>query len=179
MKRDMRHAARLAALDPRHRRRIFRDVRRLTSFTEDIQHAGLKPGGRTLGWRLIRGGPIARLLGRRSVVLLRRVRFGGAEPLCIENTYLPGELADAVRKAGLAGSLYEFMKGLGREPALSHELMDVRGATREETRLLKMRPGRPIVQIARLAFDRRGRPDEFTRNVLRGDRYLFYFELRR
>jgi GntR family transcriptional regulator len=158
---------------------IFRDVRRLTSFTEDIRAARLAPGARVLSKRRVATPRFCRLLRRRRVIELRRLRLADGVPVCIENTLLPVEFWSRLERADLTRSLYRWLAAHGERLTWSKELMDARMPTGPEARLLQLPRGVPVVSIARLAYDERGRACEFTENVLRADRYCFYFELRR
>jgi len=159
---------------------IFRDVQRLTSFTEDIRAAGMRPGGRVLAMRETTDARVCRLLKRPRLLYLKRLRLADGRPICIENTYLPLDVRPLLEGADLGRqSLYRLLQRRGESLSWSKELMEGRVPTAEEARLMRILRRVPVVSIARLAFDRRGRPCEFTENVLRADRYLFYFELRR
>ena len=130
-----------------------------------------------LSLRMARPALPCRLLRRRRVLELKRLRFADRFPVCLENTYLPMELAGAVGGRGLRESLYAALARRGERLVRSEEILRVRAATPAERRLLRLPATVPVVEIARLAFDRAGRPREFTRNVLHGERYLYYFEL--
>jgi GntR family transcriptional regulator len=160
-------------------KRIFRDVQRLTSFTEDIRAARMRPGGVLVRRRLVRDARVGAMLGESRVVELVRVRTADGRRICIENTFLPASTWPLVRDADLTRSLYGLLEGHGERLATSRELLEARMATASERRLLGVSRALPVVSIARLAFDGRGRPREYTENVLRADRYLFAFALRR
>jgi len=160
-------------------KRIFRDVRRLTSFTEDIRAARMRPGGVLVRRRLVRNARVCARLRERRVVELVRVRTADGRRICIENTFLPEAAWPLVRDADLTRSLYRLLESRGERLATSRELLEARMATAGERRLLGVSRPLPVVSIAREAFDAKGRVREFTENVLRADRYLFRFELTR
>ena len=159
--------------------RIYRNVQRLTSFSEDIIQAGRKPSARPLSIKNVRPKKVCQLLRQKTVLELRRLRFADKNPVCIEVTYLPLRFSRILSKENLCGSLYEHLGKSGEHLKMSEELLMVRRATNYEQSLFRMPSTVPVVEIFRLALNDAGQPAELTRNVLRGDRYLFHFKLKR
>lgn len=160
--------------------RIFRDVERLTSFTEDIVAAGFRPGSRTVSLQLSHSARACALLAADEVVELLRVRTADQAAICLEHTFLPRRAWDLVRQQNLdTGSLYSLLEDHGERIVRSEELLSSRLATPEELHLLQREGPLAVVVIARVCFDDREQAIEFTENVLAADRYVFRFGLRR
>jgi GntR family transcriptional regulator len=162
------------------RGRIFRDVERLTSFTEDIEASGHTAGSRTLARRLARGIKACEVLGLDEVVALSRLRMADGRPICIEHTFLPPRTWPHLQGEEIEGGpLYRLLERQGERIARSEELLEVRLATAEEAALLGCAAPIAVAAIARVCFDEHGTPVEFTENVLAGERYVFRFALGR
>src|SRR5262249_20849146 len=119
---------------------------------------------------------ISALMRQKRLLRLERLRYADHAPVCIETTYL-AECDRAWLDPRRLGSLYRLLAKYGKTLVRSEELVRVRAATAREARLLRIERRAPVIEIRRLASDRRGQPLEFTINVLRADRYAFRLEL--
>ena len=160
--------------------RIFRDVERLTSFSEDICAAGRTPGSRTLRLGLVSGRTIDGKLGDGEIVELVRVRSADAAPICIERTYLPRRTWALLEHAKLdRQSLYTLLEEHGERIVRSEEHLIARLASAQELDWLSLSGPAAVTAIARLCFDDTGEAVELTENGLLGDAYVFRFALSR
>lgn len=112
---------------------------------------------------------------RSRLVHIERLRFAGDEPLALDRSWLPAEIARPLLKADLRqGSLYDALA----------ELCDVRvagGAEHigpvvphpAERSLLRLPQGEAAFAVDRVVHDSAGRPLEWRRSLIRGDRYTF------
>ena len=116
-----------------------------------------------------------KLTQRDQVILIRRLRSIGDEPVVIETTCHPYQLFPELLHMDLTDqSIYTIL----------HEQYDARPqgaldsfvasiASAEEARLLEIEPGEPVMRFQRVGFTSQDLPMEFTRSVYRADRYQF------
>jgi GntR family transcriptional regulator len=160
--------------------RIERNPADLMGFEEDIRRTGFVPETRVLRREWVSPpADVAEALGiAEGTEVLRLYRRGtiGGRPLWIEDRYMLRTLASRLRARDF--TVPSLLSTLAREHGLTVDRARVRiaarGATREEARLLGLRPGGPVL-VAEFAVQADGRPAQFVRARFRPDRYAFAF----
>jgi GntR family transcriptional regulator len=155
--------------------RVQDQLRRLTSFTEDMQLRGLSTESRVLDFQVVRDKEVAQKMGiseDEELVQLRRLRFVEGGPVAIQNAFVRHRFCPGIVKRGLVeGSLYKTLEeGYGLKLGRGVQTVEAKPADDYEADLLKLRLGQPV-----LIFN--NEPLEYTRSSYRGDRYRFIIEL--
>ena len=157
----------------------------LTSFSEDIEKRGQRPGSRLLDARIISAsGRLAQALQipvGASLVMLRRVRLANEQPVALEVSHLvashcPDLLArfDFERE-----SLYHVLRThYNIRLVYANQELGARLATPEEAQMLKVEVNSPILSMVRVTYIEDQRPIEYVESAYRGDRYKFRARLR-
>jgi GntR family transcriptional regulator len=150
----------------------------LTSFSEDMRSRGLAPGSReVIVSREPAGAEVAFALEispRTEVLHFHRIRTADNSPMCIEDSYIPSDLAPGLLESTVDGSLYEVLEGrfhlrLDRaEQTIRATVLDLKDAEQLES----VEFG-PAFDVHRVAFDARGRRIEYASSLYRGDRYFY------
>ncbi len=161
--------------------RRFDQVPRLTGFAEEMQRRGMKPESRTLLARVESAGPgVARALeievGDR-VAHWQRLRIADAQPMCLEDAYLPLALVPDLLEH-LPASLYAELDRRNLSPTWGEDSIEAGVPTPPETELLNLEPGQPVLRVARRAFHDTV-PVEVSRSVYRADRFKLWVPLSR
>jgi GntR family transcriptional regulator len=114
-----------------------------------------------------------------QVVMLKRLRLAGTEPMGIQTAYIPFDLAPGLAsKAMENGSLYEILQtSYALAPTKAQETYFAVLVEGEDARLLSVPEGSPGLAAERISYLSGGRPLEFTTSVMRGDRYRIKLEL--
>lgn len=166
------------------RRRLFGSVNLLGSFSGEARAQGRAPTTRLIDAELVEPEPELRrtlqIGGGRSAIRVRRVRMLDGEPVSLQTAYLPAYLCSAVLEADLATtSLYKLLReACGLTPAEGKEVLSATVLDAWEAEVLGSTPGQPAFLLKRLTTDVKGRPVEFVKSVLRGDRFSFQASLR-
>jgi GntR family transcriptional regulator len=109
------------------------------------------------------------------VILIRRLRSTNNFPLVIENTYHPFErFPDLLNMDFTNRSIYRVLQD--RYQVRVHQAQDsfVAGvADVEESKLLEIEDGAPVMRYQRIGLDSEGVPIEFTRSIYNADRFQF------
>ena len=156
---------------PAHRR-----ANRLMTFSQEMRRRGRVPSSRILA-RAIRPSTTAEatalgLAPREPIVHLRRLRCADAVPIVVESTVLIGRCAAAVMTADLeAGSLHDTLTGAGFRLRRGTGTIAAAAATAEDSRLLGLRPGDPLLVERRVIEDGHGHRIEATESRYGADRY--------
>lgn len=153
-------------------------VRQLTSFSQDLQEEGWRPGSVVLKitkeaadaevaahLQLDPGTPIRRV---------ERLRTAGEEPIAHEIAHLPEPLPDLDVQLERWGSLYRTLREVyGIELEAVEDIVETALADPVEASLLGVDTGLPMLLVQRTGWDTDGRIVEWTRSVFRGDRFRF------
>src|ERR1700704_2420241 len=103
---------------------------------------------------------------------LERLRLAGGEPLLLEQVHLPAERFPGLLASDLEhNSLYELLtERYGTSIVRAREAIEPVLLRTREAGLLDQLPGRPALLIEGIAYAADGRPIEFARSYVRGDR---------
>jgi GntR family transcriptional regulator len=109
-----------------------------------------------------------------ELVHLRRLRFAGDEPLAVDDSWLPPAVAGFLLEADLQqGSLYEFLsQRAGIVVTGGSERIAAAEPDAATRKLLTLPRGEAVLSIERLVVSD-GRPIEWRRSTVRGDRFAF------
>ncbi len=165
--------------------RVQHSLSELTSFTDEIQRRGQKPGSILLVSELIRGSDEVRqqlrLTDEEQVVRLERIRTVDDQPVIYEVAYLPYPRATGVyqQAADLSGySLYALMTAEGLTPYLSEQTLCGDLPSAREADLLRLHSERPGMRSTSTLFDQTGSPIACIQSFSVSDRYPIQMTLR-
>ncbi|MGC9529337.1 MAG: GntR family transcriptional regulator [Candidatus Bipolaricaulaceae bacterium] len=159
-------------------------LRRLTSFTEDMHLRGLSSHTRTLSLHLVHDSEVTQKLNtapEEELVRLQRLRYVEGEPIALQTAFVRHRYCPGLAERQLTeGSLYktleeEYDLRLGR----ALQTVEAKPADEYEAKLLQVGIGQPVLVLERLTFLWDGTPIEYVRSTYRGDRYRFTVELNR
>ncbi|MDS1270425.1 GntR family transcriptional regulator [Lipingzhangella sp. LS1_29] len=149
---------------------------RLTSFTEDMRNRGFVPGAEDL----VRGvtparASLARMLGIDTgspVHSIERLRTADGEPMAIERSHVPVDLAPGLEHRSLAGrSLYQLLEEeYGLILDSGEQVIEAGVCDANDTRLLGLAPNSPVLLLRRRSFAN-GTCVELAASTYRADRY--------
>jgi DNA-binding GntR family transcriptional regulator len=148
----------------------------LTSLFDDLARGGQEPATKVLDYQI---GPASdevaqhlNLAPGTEVVMMRRLRSSGGQPLALMTNHLPATLAPDPAELEQSG-LYQALRSRGVHIRLARQRIGAKAADREEARLLDEKPKAPLLVMNRTAFDDSGRIVEYGSHVYRASRYSF------
>jgi GntR family transcriptional regulator len=166
-------------------RKITQQLIRLTGFTEDIRARGQRPGTKVLSaemrpadeataekLRIDHGTPIFRL---------QRLRLADDEPLAIELSQISFKGCERLLEEDLEkNSLYRVLETNHGIPLMeADQELEAGLAGNEESQLLKISVGSPVLFTRRVTYTERNQPIEYAKAVYCGNKYTFYTHLKR
>jgi GntR family transcriptional regulator len=163
--------------------KMERDLSRLSSFTDEMLHRGLKPDSTVLDARTMTAkGSVARSLDLspgEEVIYLERIRFADGVPLMLEKTFLPYKLFPNLLSQDLARqSLYDLIaQEYEISLAKARETLEPVIMSDREAECLTVEKGAPGLLLELIAYSDDGTPVEYTKAVVRGDRCKYYIEM--
>jgi GntR family transcriptional regulator len=156
----------------------------LVGFSEDIASRGQRPGARVLRFEVV---PAPSIVARElhlaegdRVVVLKRLRLADGVPMAVETVHAPESMFPGLVKESLENrSFYALLeRRYGIRPARAWQDWQAVACPRPDAKLLGIRAGSPVLQIGRTTFEPGGRAFEYLASFFRGDRYVYYAELR-
>jgi len=162
--------------------RIVRDLSSTLSFAEEMQLHGLEPRTTLLGAAVVRAseGAATALHLPPGAPTYRLERLRGAEnlPLLLEQVELPAEQFPDLLTADLEhGSLYDFLATrYGCRIVRLRETIEPVLPPAREARILNESRRRPMLLLVGTAFAEDGRPVEYSRTYVPGERSKFLIE---
>src|ERR1039458_1295608 len=161
------------------RRKFDEGARELTSFTEEMRRHNLKATSRVLA-QFEAEPPVAgalRLPDKSPVLILKRLRLAGAEPLGVQIAHIPAALVPGLQLSDRM-SLYEVLQThYHLYPARARETYVAALADASTAQLLEIPVGSPVFGVERVTLMPNERPFEFVRSTVRGDRYSIVLDL--
>ncbi len=154
--------------------RIERPLDGAMSFTEEMQRRGLDPQTRLLVARPEAATEIVAAAldvePGSPTLYLERLRLANGTPLLLEMVHLPAERFPGLLASDLEhNSLYEPVTRV-------REALEPVQLSAREARVLDLRPRALALLVEGVAYDDAGRPVEFGRTLVRGDRTRYYIE---
>jgi GntR family transcriptional regulator len=159
--------------------------RELKSFTAEMQGHGLRATSQVLAQGLVSAdAEIAAYLGIAAgavVFRLHRLRLAEAEPMGLQTAYVPTQLAPGIEQVPFTNaSLYEVLaKRYAVYPAAARETHQAIAVPEDAAPLLRVPAGSPALMAERLTTLADGRPLEYVKSIMRGDRYKIVLDLAR
>jgi GntR family transcriptional regulator len=114
-----------------------------------------------------------------AIELIERLRMANGEPLVLELSYVPLDMAAYLDAATLEqGAIYDAWEQHGGRITHAHETIRPVTLERRAARLLGVPARSPAFAVDRVTWMGE-RPVEFQQSLVRGDRYLYTVDLRR
>jgi GntR family transcriptional regulator len=159
--------------------KLTHELNAISSWTEQLRALGYNPrtAKRTSG-EIAPPRRVAHALAlapAEKVIMLRRTRLVGDEPLSLMTNYIPSRLVPNFnQQAEGAESLYELLEQrYNLIPHRATDTVETRAATDEEAETLGIEPWSPILVVTRLSYLADGSPLELAIAISRGDRYQY------
>ena len=156
-------------------REFHRLVARSTGLSGQLGRQGLTVTTQVLRWEQVAAAEAAAELGVERVLLLERLRSVAGEPLAHIRTWLPLPLCAPLADVDLTdASLHEVVRErLGVTPVSGRRQVRAVAADGDLARLLRARPGEPLLLLEGLTLTDGGLPLELFATWHRADRVVF------
>jgi GntR family transcriptional regulator len=145
--------------------------------SEEMRRRGLVPSARILSRQTVRAeievAQALRLQNEETVYSIKRLRLVNGDAVAIVDSYLPTRLFPNIDQQNLEDrSLYSiFEKVYNRRLQWAEEVIGAVSAREDEARILDAAPGSALLLIKETTFDINRIAIEYSKSLLRGDRY--------
>jgi GntR family transcriptional regulator len=165
-------------------RKIEQLLKRLTSFTEDMEARGLTPGSELIHFDIIPAtSQIANQLSIQEdvpVYEIKRIRLADGIPMALETIYISANLIKGLTEAIVNQSLYAHIEGqLNLRIDRAQQVIESAIASPIEAEYLKINQGAPVMLIQQNTYLQDGTPVEYVNSAFRADRYKFIIQMKR
>jgi GntR family transcriptional regulator len=165
-------------------RKIEQILKRLSSFTEDMEARGLTPGSKLIHFDIIPAtSQIANQLSIQvdiPVYEIKRIRLADGIPMALETNYISANLIQGLTEAIVNQSLYAHIEGqLNLRIDTAQQVIESAIASKIEAEYLNINTGAPVMLIQQSTYLQDGTPVEFVNSVFRADRYKFIIQMKR
>ncbi|MGM0930742.1 MAG: GntR family transcriptional regulator [Actinomycetota bacterium] len=156
---------------------------KLTSYSEEMQRRGMVPDARVLSFEQIGATPlVARELQieeGQPVVRFRRQLLADAEPMSVDENFIPAQRVPGILDEGPPSSLYNVLsERYGLIMEWGEDTIEATAAQPSIARLLNVDIGSPLLKIQRHAYVSKTMVD-FSISYYRADRYKLWVPLQR
>ncbi|AYM78911.1 MULTISPECIES: GntR family transcriptional regulator [Janthinobacterium] len=161
--------------------RIEQPLSNLSSFSEQLQQRGYRPGSRWLKREVVIASSDEQLsLGlaqNTKVARLERLRLADDVVMAYEVSVLPFSVVPD--PAAMGDSLYEYLSSIKKAPVRALQHIRAMNATDVLAKQLGIPDGQAVLFITRIAYLETGEAVELTHSYCRSDHYDFVAEMRR
>jgi len=164
---------------------IQRGVAKLTSFSEEIEARGMKPGVRLLALRREpAAGRVAHALQLEPgapIWMVERLRLADGESIALNISYLRLPESVALTEAELTRetSLWGLLERKGVRMAAADKTIEATVADEDQAFHLQVPRGAPLLLVEGVIYGGDGTPIEFHQIIGRADRYKYYLHVTR
>ncbi|MCH6267261.1 GntR family transcriptional regulator [Neobacillus citreus] len=156
----------------------------LYSFSKGFKEKGMVPNDIVIDIREVKPTPEImeelQVTNEEHVIEMKRLRCVDDDPYILESSFFPKRVVPNMEPLKRVGetSLYDLLEAefniIVNRAIEAFEPVLIRP---DESEFLKTEAGKPALLLERTAFDTSGKPVEFCRSIVRGDRCRFYTEL--
>ena len=155
--------------------KLERDLSRVVGVPALLRAQGMTSGSRIMSTGLAVADEDTRaalgLTDGAYVVDLVRIRLADGTPISLEHVRLPAGMFPGLLDLPLGGSLYELLREhFNTTPGESVERIEVTTAAADESTILGVEPGAPLISITRTTKDTSGVVFEYSSDLFRADR---------
>ena len=167
------------------RNKISRELTRLTSFTEDMNHLGKSVSSKIIKFqKIISSTPISEKFGfteNSPLLYIYRIRSVDEEPVAINISYinLPAGINISEDELNVAGSIYALLERKGVPPLESDRTLEAIEASEERAKVLNIQVGSPLLMVEGLVYTYNQHIIEFHQVISVGKRYKYKIHLNR
>lgn len=154
----------------------------MTSFSRQMRSRGMVPGSETLEFRRLSAGRqqarALRVPVDTPIISFTRLRTADGEPVGLETTRVPADLAPGLGPIDLDGSWYDLLaERYGITIMAGQSTIEPTMLSADEAARLRTEPGSPAFHLDGVSFSTTGRVVSCGTGVFRGDRFQLTTDL--
>jgi GntR family transcriptional regulator len=166
------------------RGRLTSQLGRVTSFTDQVCQAGLRPSSQVLVATVIKAseaqGKVCeglRVPPTESVIWIKRLRSADHTPFAIQSVFLLPRRCPGILDEDLSQLTKLYQEKYGVQLASAEESLRMSWARTEEAKLLRLPRNAPVMIRERISFDQNGSPFEVLHSVEVAGRFEYRYHI--
>ncbi len=169
--------------------RLVERLGRLTGFAEEMAQQGYIPSASLLHVKDMGESDkldssmdflVPELSGEIPLVNITRIRLADEEPIAIEYSFWPKDIANILSQEDLSSiAFYAVLERNGVYLQYADENISAINANQDDAKYLKVQEGSALIEMRRFTYDVNQRLIEYTCTRYRGDRYTYHVKLHR
>ncbi|WP_010284686.1 GntR family transcriptional regulator [Bacillus timonensis] len=163
-------------------KKFEKNVKGLTSFSEDMRSRGFEPGTRVLDFTVIEADTLIatklQLEEGSKVYEIECLRLADQQPIAFEVFYMSEDLVPGLTREVAENSIYRFVEGeIGLHITSGVQELEATTAHKREASNLGIKVGDPVLYIQQITYIEHQQPLEFVKSYYRADRYKYKVEM--
>ncbi|MEK5440371.1 MULTISPECIES: UTRA domain-containing protein [unclassified Fredinandcohnia] len=163
-------------------KKFEKNVRGLTSFSEDMRSRGLEPGTKVLDFIVIEADSLIasklQIEEGAKVYQIERLRLADQQPIAFEVFYMSEDLVPGLTKEVAEHSIYRYVESeIGLHLTSGVQELEATTAYKREAAALGIKVGAPVLYIQQISYLEGQQPLEFVKSYYRADRYKYKVEM--
>ena len=163
-------------------KKFEKNVRGLTSFSEDMRSRGLEPATQVLDFTVIEADQLIasklQVEEGSKVYQIERLRLANQQPIAFEVFYMSEDLVPGLTKEVAVHSIYRYVEDeIGLHITSGVQELEATTAHKREASALGIKTGAPVLYIQQITHLESQQPLEFVKSYYRADRYKYKVEM--
>lgn len=163
-------------------KKFEKNVRGLTSFSEDMRSRGLEPGTQVLDFIIIEADSLIasnlQIEEGAKVYQIERLRLADQQPIAFEVFYMSEDLVPGLTREVAGHSIYRYVESeIGLHLTSGVQELEATTAHKREASALGIKVGAPVLYIQQITYLEGQQPLEFVKSYYRADRYKYKVEM--
>ncbi|MFS0864821.1 GntR family transcriptional regulator [Fredinandcohnia sp. 179-A 10B2 NHS] len=165
-------------------KKFEKNVKGLTSFSEDMRSRGMEPGTTVLDFAVLEADTLTssklEIEEEATVYQIKRLRLADEQPIAFEIFYMPTELVPGLTMEVAENSIYRYVESeIGLHIVSGVQELEATVAQKEVASALGIKVGEPVLYIQQVSLTENNKPLEFVKSFYRADRYKYKVEMTR
>lgn len=165
-------------------KKFEKNVKGLTSFSEDMRSRGMEPGTTVLDFAVLEADTLTssklEIAEDATVYQIKRLRLADEQPIAFEIFYMPTELVPGLTMEVAENSIYRYVENeIGLHIVSGVQELEATVAQKEVASALGIKVGEPVLYIQQVSLTENNKPLEFVKSYYRADRYKYKVEMTR
>jgi GntR family transcriptional regulator len=163
-------------------KKFEKNVRGLTSFSEDMRSRGFEPGTQVLDFIIIEADSLIasnlQIEVGAKVYQIERLRLADQQPIAFEVFYMSEDLVPGLTREVAGHSIYQYVESeIGLHLTSGVQELEATTAHKREASALGIKVGAPVLYIQQITYLEGQQPLEFVKSFYRADRYKYKVEM--
>lgn len=162
------------------RTKILRSLRKVISFTENVEKQSLVSSSKTIEKDILEGytqyHKKLNVQEGAKILKLKRVKYGNNIPLLLDTRYINMKYFPGIENMDLDGSLYKLYESFNIKIIYSKQILKMKFLDEKNAKLLHLKKFDPVIYITGTLYSEEHASIEYEEDLWNGNVFSFYVE---